>query len=209
MSVMLFLLCSNSLFAQKKEKELKPWKEQFHIAGNRSFTGTGDNWGFSTSVGYSKQMKKRWMLNIEMESQFFKDEEPLFYPNPFDSSRIVNGSMRDNTWGIQLNGIWSYSIINQIQNKLSLGLGGLFRVQSTSVSDSRSIYYPVATGLPIPVIVFEQWEEQTIYAPGAILKLVYDHRISKNIFVGFNSSFQADTDGNNIINSGLRIGYIL
>ena len=198
------LLVSNFLMAQKPTNYTN--SSLFFSAG-KSFTGSGDESGLYILSGFSKDYKK-WNIAVEVATTLYHGHDALYYSYPSRPTEIYDGSFRYSTYGVQLNLVGSYRIIKSSKNALNFGTGPMLRYQSSS-NDGYGISYPAATGYPIPVINFMHHEPQNTFAVGAITRLAYNYRISHKINAGALFSFQLDTNGDTVANTGLSIGYIL
>ena len=179
-----------------------------YLSIGKSFTGSGDQTGLLLLNGFSKDYNK-WNLSGELATTLYNDSRLLFFSTPTQPDRIYDGSIRNTTYGIQVNFIGSRRIIKGNKNHLNIGLGPVIRYQSTSIADSYTVLYPALTNLPIPVLYFDHTSKQNTYAAGGIIKLLYSYDISNKLNVGTHFSFQTDSNDDTISNLAFQIGYRL
>jgi len=192
------LLISKNVFSQNK---------QIQILAGRGTNFTGDMKGYGFSVGYNKYFKKKFKWFASIGSTIHDGTFPLFYEYP--TGNKVDGSIRYTTAGFQ--GIYSvgYNFIKSNSNEFIFKLGGLVRYQSTSYFDNAVIIYPTITNLPIPVIVIRNRTPQKTIAIGVIPELSYNYFLNDKINIGLAGSYQFDSNGDNIAQLSLGIGYNL
>lgn len=175
------------------------------ISSGTSFAGTGDLRGFYFTIGGEKKIK-RWNFNINATTTIHDGQDDLYY-QVNNSGPVNDGSIRFSTAGLQLAGIGGFSFTKSSKHNLQFGLGPVFRYQSSSYHDQYAIYYPAATQLPVPVVVFTNRFPLRTFAIGGIAKLGYDYTIKNKWVVGINTTFQTDSNGDNFFNKGLQFGY--
>lgn len=175
------------------------------VGFGNSFTGTGDMKGYFFSVNLCKEQKRfSYVLDI---TTTLNDNIRKLYFEGYTPTGLHDGSIKASAGGIQLTGIVNYHLINVNKHKLQLGLGGGFRYQSSSVPDGYSIFYPAATGLSFPVIVFDTREPIRTFTLLPILQVGYEFKLNNKWRLGLQSTFQTDTNGDTFLNYGLRTAY--
>jgi len=197
--------CFSGVRAQQHSDSLG---SSLFLSAGKSFSGTGDAGGVYILSGFSKNYK-RWHMAIEVATTMYNDYSILLFTNPQRPSEMIDGSIRNDTYGIQLNLIGSYRILKKAKHNFNVGVGPMLRYQSTSIPDGNTVLFPALTGLPVPVLYFDHREAQNTYAVGGILKLAYTYQVCKKITAGAAFSFQMDTNEDTISNLGFSVGYVL
>lgn len=200
-SILVFLVCSLLTYSQKTNQTTNK-HVQFNIG--KSFHGTGDMRGVAFNFMYTHYFTKKLSWNIDFGATIHDDSDPLYYTTP--SGFGADGTIRYTTAGIQSSFGLGYSFLKIKENELGIKLNGLFRYQTTSIPDVLTILYPAGTGLPIPVVYFEQYEPARTVSIGAIGSLYYNYTFSKNISIGLLGNFQLDTNGDVLSQLGITVG---
>ena len=203
-SFLLFSLFLASSYAFSQEKK-KSHPEDFILYFGKSKHYSGDIGGLMFSTEYSKYLKQRLSLSLGIGGTIHDGSSPLFFTDM--NGNLVDGSIRFTVAGVQAHGLIGYNFLNNKIHELKLNLGVLFRYQSSSLYDVLTIYYPPITGLPIPVVVFNNVEPQRTYAAGIIGRISYSYLLNNNIIIGALAGYQFDTNGDNISQLLLGIGY--
>lgn len=190
----ILLLCSYSTRGQ----------DVFNLEANMLLTmhGTGDMIGLSYNTSFVKPIKNNlsYVISVGGSTHQWKDEL-IFNIN----GRVNDGSILYVTSAFQLGYGFDYKFINSSKHKLGVRLTSFGRYQSTSLPDSRTILYPLITGVDFPVIYFSQTSPSQTFAVGLDTNLIYKIKVYKTISLNFVGSFQFDTNGDNIIGFGLGI----
>lgn len=194
---------SMDINAQTKAKQSLNY---LYLSSGSSLASTGDISGFFVSVGLQKS-KNNWTHSFELSTTIHDGFNGLYFQLP--NGQINDGSIRFSTGGIQLEGLSALNLFQGNKSNLSFGLGLVLRYQSTSRYDQYEVQYPALTGLSYPVIIFFNEEPMRTFAAAPIARFFYDYKISKKLLLGVSTSFQVDTNGDNFLNSGLKIGYQL
>jgi hypothetical protein len=97
--------------------------------------------------------------------------------------------------------------LNDHIHELKLKLGVVFRYQSSSLYDDLSVFYPPITGLPVPVIVFNNTEPQKTYTAGISGQISYTYPLTNKISIGILGGYQFDTNGDNISQLSILTGF--
>jgi hypothetical protein len=197
--ILIIACLSYSLAAQELPKRMA----NFNIG--TTMHGTGDIIGVSLNFGYAHYFTKRISGIAEFGFSIHDGSSPLFYE--FPEGNLVDGSILYTTAGIQTNLGVAYSFIRTRRHELQTKLSSLFRYQSTSIYDGLSIYYPAGTGLPFPVVTFENNYPPRTFAVGAALGLGYNYSFGEKYSLGLLGNFQIDTNGDTIMGFFLTTGY--
>ena len=199
---LLFFLLSFSLFTHA-QTAIPARKIELLIG--RSIHGTGDMRGLSYATEYLQRFKKRFSWSVGIGGTLHDGSSPLFYTDP-SSGRSNDGSVRYTTAGVQITGNFGYSFIRTIKHDLIFRLGPLLRYQTSSYPDAYTIYYPPATRLPQPVVVFENTTPQRTFAFGGLAQFQYTYALNGKLVLGLLGGLQTDTNGDTIAQTALTIG---
>ena len=191
------------LLAQSETKK-QPYT---FIAGfGKSKAGSGDVAGLYIKLGVQKKVK-RWNFSLSQVTTIHDGSHPIFYE--FPAGHMNDGSIRFTVTGLELVPMAGYSFIRSSRHDLQFSLGAVLRYQSDGDNASYSLYYPAATGLPFPVLVMHNWSKLRTFAVGPVGQLSYDFVLNRHWLLGGSGSFQFDSNGDNFLNYGLRVGYRL
>lgn len=197
--LLLLLIAPWVLFAQAKFPN-----EQLQVIAGPSNHETGDMRGVIFTTEYIHYFKKHLSWTVALGGTIHDGSIPLFFNNQNGNS--VDGSIRYTTAGMQTTSHFGYSFIRTSRHELEIKAGALLRYQSSSYYDQVSISYPLATGLPMPVISFENKTPQRTYAFGGSSQIVYNYTINQGISFGIQAGFQTDTNGDTITQAAVTIG---
>lgn len=195
-----FLLLSNLMWSQSD----KSTNNHLNLSFGRSKHFSGDITGIIFSTEFSKKIKQRVSYSIALTGTIHDGEDRLYF-SAF-SGQQINGSIRYVTAGVQVSSHLGYHFINTTKSDFQLRFGPLLRYQSSSLPDAVTILYEPITGLPIPVIYFEQYEPQRIFSTGGSLQLRYDYTFNKKIAIGILGGFQIDSNEDNIAQVAFSVG---
>ena len=198
--LLLLLLMQNISYSQLT----KIPKYQLKIKAGPSVHGSGDLSGIMYGAGYSHHFKKNMYLSIGFDGSIHHGQEPLFFSTPDGVAR--DGSIRSTTSGVQIITGLGFDIVRKLRHGVTLEPGALFRYQSSSHYDEVIVYYPAATGIPFPVLVFNHAEPQNSFSAGLNLQVAYNYYNLKNYSIGIFGAFQFDTNGDNIRRFGISLG---
>jgi hypothetical protein len=203
------LICLSSLFCFSvvKGQDNLSKESSLTFSIGKSVHGSGDIPGFIFSAGYAKQIKKSFLWNANISATLHDGKYPVYFTTP--AGNMVDGSYRYTTGGMQGSFLGSYNFLKNNIHKLEIRLGAVLRYQSSSYYDVVSVYYPAATGLPIPVLVIENTTPQRTVAIGAIGEVYYGYKITPKLILGVIGGFQVDTNGDTIRYTGLSISRVL
>ena len=179
-------------------------KKQIQLIAGRSVHGTGDMVGLTFHTEYAEYFKKRFCWTIGLGGTIHDGSFPVFFNDP--SGNQIDGSIRYTTAGVQTTSFLGYDLITTSEHEFQIRLGALLRYQSSSISDEMSVYYPLATGLPIPVNAFVNHTPQKTFALGGSTQILYNYTINQKVSIGFLTGFQIDTNGDTISQISLTIG---
>lgn len=177
---------------------------QIQVTAGRSTHGTRDMRGIIFITEYTNYFKKSLFWTIALGGTIHDGSRPLFFNDAYGNA--IDGSIRYTTAGVQATSHLGYSFIKTSRHELGIKVGALLRYQSSSYYDRVSISYPLATGLPIPVITFDNTTPQRTYAFGGSAQILYNYSINKAISLGIQAGFQTDTNGDTITQAAFTIG---
>lgn len=199
---LIFLFFFNKVNAQ----ESKPFWLGVNV--NRSFASSGDYYGIMTNVFIEKPTKKNGIVGLElgfnMHSEIAKE---LLVPNPRNPNEIIDMSYWTVMSGFQLGAYAGKQFKIGKKHFLRTDIGPIIRLQFNS-NDGYAVFYPPATNLPFPVIVFENTPynvNRKTFAVGAKGAFQYRYQLSEKWQLGLYSSLQLDSQGDNFINYGLTV----
>ena len=187
------------LFSQTKSPT-----DQIQVIAGRSTHGTGDMRGIIFITEYTKYFKKHLFWTMALGGTIHDGSTPLIFDDQYGNA--IDGSIRYTTAGVQTTSHLGYNFIRTSRHELGIKLGTLLRYQSSSYYDQVSVYYPLATRLPAPVISFENKTPQKTYAFGGSSQILYNYTVSKAISLGMQAGFQTDTNGDTITQAAFTIG---
>ncbi|MBC8111906.1 MAG: hypothetical protein H7Y04_12670 [Verrucomicrobia bacterium] len=181
----------------------RPKNQFLGISMSRSKHGTGDIAGISFNTEYSRNIRKRISMIVTFGGTLHDGSKSLIYSSP--SGETIDGSIRYTTGGIQTSFGIGYDFIQTLHHAFQVRLSPLLRYQSTSYYDVLTILFPPITGLPIPVVYFENLTPARTFAIGAMGHTSYNFTPkNRNIFRLF-GEFQLDSNGDVI--SGLGVSW--
>lgn len=176
------------------------------LSAGPSWSGSGDASGFYFKLGVQKKIK-RWNFSISQSTTVHDGTHPIFFE--LAPGMINDGSIKFTVTGIEITPAIGFSIIGSQVHDLQLGLGAVLRYQSNGDNDSYVLFYPAATGMPMPVLYFTNSTPIRTFAIGPIAQVSYAFTLRNRMSVGVQGSFQFDSNGDNLANYGLRVGYRL
>jgi hypothetical protein len=179
-------------------------KRDIKLIVGKCFNGTGDLRGLIFTTEYAKAFKKRlsWIVGIggTIHDGYF----PVFFTIP--NGDTVDGSVRYTIAGVQIIGQIGYSAIKTTAHEVQMRAGALIRYQSSSYYDIITVLYPGGTGLPFPVVIFDNKTPQRTYSIGGNFEIHYNYSLTKKIMIGILAGLQTDTNGDTITQLSLSIG---
>ncbi len=201
----IFMLCLISIASFTFCQKNSPPNQQISVAIGTSKHGSGDLPGIVFNTSYSKKFKKNLSWIVGIGGSIHDGQQPLYYT--FRGNE-VDGSIRFTTAGFQLNGYLGYDLLKAGKHQFQLRLGPLLRYQSSSNTDGFGIYYPAAgSGLPFPVVEFNNRTPQRTYTAGGSAQAGYNYTISKiNLSIGLDAGLQTDSNGDTITQLSLNMG---
>lgn len=194
-----FSFSLNALNAQMSSSQ-----KQVQIFGGKSFHGTGDMKGISFNTEYQQYFKKKISWSLGLGGTIHDGSFPVFFTDP--SGNNIDGSIRYVTAGVQVFSHLGYSILKTNEHQFQIRFGGLIRYQSSSYYDDVTVLYPIATGLPVPVNIFQNSTPQKTFAFGGSGQILYNYTLKGNIVVGILTGIQTDTNGDTITQLSIIIG---
>lgn len=186
------------------ENNSEAQKQQIQISFGQTYNGSGDTKGFTFATEYNKIFKKKFSWSVSFGGTIDGGTFPLFFEYPI--GQINDGSVNYTIAGFQVTSHLAYYFLNSPQHQIYFRLGALLRYQSSSYWDTFNVLYPPLTGLPYPVIVFENTTPPKTLAIGGTTQIGYAYTINKKISIGLLAGFQFDTQGDNISQLSLTLG---
>lgn len=171
-------------------------KHQLQFALGTSFNGSGDTQGFGFLTEYSKKFKKKRSWSVSLGGTIHDGSFDILYEYPQGQQR--DGSVRYTIAGFQGTSHLGFSLFSSNTHDLVFRLGSVIRYQSSSYWDVVNVLYEPITGLPYPVVFFENTSPQTTLALGGSSQLSYSYTLKNRISLGILASFQFDTQGDNV-----------
>ena len=180
-------------------------KHLINVSGGYSKTGTGDLNGYILSAAYQQYLTKRISWSAGFGGTLHDGAEPVFYIHPY-TGKLVDGSVRYTTGGLQGFGHAGYSLVRSGRHEIQLRAGVVVRLQSTSLFDVLSITPAQVSGLPMPVVDFINNSRQQTISGGYSAQVVYNFTVQQKTTFGFLAGFQNDTGGDVITQLAFSAG---
>lgn len=194
------MFCLLDCFAQSDKPK---YKRSLDLSLGRYKHGSGDLKGAGFILQYNKEFKKRLFWSIGLGATLHDGSVPISYSN---NGEVIDGSIRYTTGGLQSDFSIGYSLISATHSRLQLKLGSILRYQSSSYYDEYSIYFPIVTGLPFPVVEFKNTSPQRTFSIGGITDLSYKYVLQNNMLLGTGVGLQIDSNGDVLTNISLIVG---
>lgn len=160
--------------------------------------------GLYFNVLYEEYFKKRFSWSCGIGSTIHDGSFPVYFNDP--NNQPIDGSVRYTTAGVQAIGNMGYSFLKSEENTLQIRTGTLIRYQSSSYYDDVTVLYPAGSGLPIPVVIFQNKTPQRTLVLGGSIQLLYNYTLKHNISLGLLAGIQTDTRGDTISQLCAAIG---
>jgi hypothetical protein len=195
-----FLVNAQNLY--KEENNLP--KELLQVNIGKSIHYSGDMDGYIFHSSYSKYTSKRssWAVGIGGSTH----HRTLLNFIELPSGKIIDGSLRMTTSGIQAYGHYGYSFIRTIRHELKIEGGFMFRYQSRSNMDEVYLWYPLITNWDVPVWEVYNNTPQNTFLPGLNFQLGYNYTLSEKLLLGLLTGYQFDGSENKIAHLSLSVG---
>lgn len=194
-------------YSEAQEKANVPEK-QLSLSIGKSKHGSGDLDGVMLSMGFSKKLSKQFSWHVNLSSTLHEGKFPVIYSIP-GTTNTIDGSYRYTTGGFQGSFLIGHNFLKPVKHRLDIRLGGLLRYQSSSYYDVITVYYPLSTGLPVPVIALENTTPQRTFAIGAIGEANYGYQLSPKLMLGASAGLQADSNGDTLSQLSLSVCRLL
>jgi hypothetical protein len=172
---------------------------------NYSTHGTGDLRGVSVNVEYKSQFKRRIAYSIGLTTTIHDGQDEIFNITP--NGTVLDGSIRYNASGIQLNPTLWYDIIKLKTTNFGIAVGILGRYQSSNFPDQMVTYFPIVTSVPFPLTAFNHTTPQRTFTVGGLANLYLSQKIQDKVEVGARAGVQTDSRGDLISQLGIFINY--
>ena len=195
-----FLLFSFSLSAQDGLP-----KHFVNVSGGFSKHGTGDLYGYILSAEYQRYITNKISWSAGIGGTIHDGAQPIFYLHPY-TGKLVDGSVRYTTGGLQGFGHAGYSFVRSKRHEFQVRAGVVARLQSTSLYDVLSITSTQISGLPMPVVDFINTSNQQTISAGYGAQVLYNFTIQQKTTIGLRAGFQNDTEGDQIAQLSFSVG---
>lgn len=198
------LLCLCTEAQQLLRNDLRKHTVLFY--GGLSIHGSGDLPGFSYGFTYEHMFGSNWIWSLSFDSNLNDGEQlPFIYED--QRGNIINSTLHDVNAGFQLTYGIGYRLIHKPKHRFALHPGIFVRYQASSLNDVMEIIYPELTGFPIPIRIIENYNDNSTWAIGGMMRFQYDYLIKTKYLLGLQLAWQTDTNGDAISNLSLRFGY--
>ena len=174
--------------------------------GGIGIHGSGDIPGFSYGFVFEQTFSPNWLWSLSFDGNL-NDSEQLPFVYEDQRGNIVNSTLHDVTSGVQVTSGIGYRFINEPKHRFALHPGVFVRYQATSLNDELEILYPGLTGYPIPIRIIENYNDNSTWAVGGLMRFQYDYLIKTKYLLGIQIAWQIDTNGDAISHLALRFGY--
>jgi hypothetical protein len=175
------------------------------IRAARSFATSGDIYGGFGTVFLEKETNKKGTVALIIGGNMHASGNRLIYPNPRNPSEMIDASWRYLSSGVQAGILGGRKMFISKNHLFHFSIGPLLRYQNNS-NDGYSLYFPLATGLPIPVYSVENFYSRKSFSFVGLGQIEYRFLINSNLMVGIHSSAQFDTEGDFFYNYGITVG---
>ncbi len=194
--LILYIVCCSGAFAQTKT---------ISVSGGLCFNSTGDTKGLIYSTEYSQYIKKsKFFWSASFGGTIHDGSFPILYEYP--AGRFNDGSVNYTIAGLQASFHIGKNFLSGKNNEFYFKIGPVIRYQSSSYYDAISVLYEPITGLPFPVVVFENTTPRRTIAIGGSPMIGYSFPVGKGFIAGITGGFQFDTQGDNLTSLSLKIG---
>jgi hypothetical protein len=199
-----FLAAFLLMILHASSQEKTPASHFLGVGLAKSKHGLGDVSGlaFNTELSWRQHKSIYWTATVG--GSIHDGEKALLYTAP--AGNTVDGSIRHTTAGVQASWGPGYQFFKHTRHEAGLNLGVLLRYQSTSYFDVVTILYPPITGLPIPVVYFENLTPARSFALGGKGGISYSFITRRNLVFRLSGEFQIDTNGDVLSQTGLTFG---
>jgi hypothetical protein len=197
-------LFSFVLFSLLSNAQLSLPQRHLQLYAGPSFNGTGDIIGFAYDAEFGKYRNKKSSWYVGIGGSIHDKQWPIFYSD--QQGNKVDASIRATIAGVQIAGLYGYSIVRNEEHELLIKIGPILRYQSTSYWDGLGLYPSAGTGYPIPLVSFYNTSPQRTLAIGGNLGFLYNYTIAKKISIGVLAELQLDTNGDTISQFLLSVG---
>jgi hypothetical protein len=183
----------------------KAQKNNISVSAGISLNGTGDTKGLIYSTEYSKYIKKsKFLWSTSFGGTIHDGSFPILYEYPTGVQN--DGSVNYTIAGFQTAFYIGKNFLRNDSKEFIVKIGAVARYQSSSYWDVLNVLYPPLTGLPYPVVVFENSTPQKTVAIGVSSQIGYSVVISNNFTLGIIGGFQFDTQGDNLSYLTVKFG---
>ncbi len=189
-------------------------KDALQFTFGRSTHGTGDLKGYALDLSLDHSISRRfdWTNGLTTTVHYGTDKGGTFTIYPPNEPPIVTSPnpknyLRYNTTGVQMTSVLNFNVLAFPRHKLRIGVGPIFRFESSSYP--RNWSYEVNSSDGIPRYAFNYEVPVNQFNVGYTFGLSYFVAITKKYQLGIKAFFQDDTDGAVIGQFGFSIGRFL
>ena len=196
-----FFFLSHFLYAQTDQRNYKYYAG---LTGGLSNHGTGDMLGVSENITVGKYFRKKLSWSVGLGASIHDGVYSI--TSTHTDGSVLNHSYRYVAGGFQASGGLGYSFIRGKKSEFGIRASGILRYQSSSYYDRLIVTFDQNSELPYPATYIFNSTPQRTYSIGIAPDLLYNHAITKSLFIGLSAGFQADTNSDIITHLSLSIG---
>lgn len=196
-----FFFFSHFLYAQTDQRNYKYYAG---LTGGLSNHGTGDMLGVSENISVGKYFREKLSWSAGLGASLHDGVYPI--SSTQTDGTVLDHSYRYVTGGFQASGGVGYSLIRGKRSEFGVRASGILRYQSSSYYDRLMVIFAQNSTVPYPATYIFNSTPQRTYSIGIAPELFYNHAITKTLFVGLSTGFQADTNSDIITHFSISIG---
>lgn len=175
---------------------------------NYSFHGSGDLNGVLINFDLEKKSSKHFYVDYNLGFSFHTG---LAFPGFITNAPSTPPDLRTDvprwvTAGIQLSSFFTYRFSSKKQSGLKLGVAPVFRFQLNSSPNGYQYYGSQNAWFRQPFYVFKETDNNH-FNIGYCFRIIHDWKLKEGRLLGFNCSFQNDSNGDAISSIGIRYGF--
>ena len=175
----------------------------YNFVFGRNFLGTGDTKGLTSGFEIQKNNYER-KIKFGVLFLYTLNDGSASYPYEYPAGNNQNLEIRYTIAGIQISP--TIGILPFKNKNILFQINPLLRYQSSSYWDDLTILYPTITGLNYPVAYINNQKKLRTISFGVMPKISLYKNITEKLSLGVFSSFQFDSEADNIFNFGISIG---
>ena len=185
--------------------EVKAQQKSISVSAGICLNGTGDSKGLIYSTEFTKYIKKsNYFWSTSFGGTIHGGSFPILYEYPTGVQN--DGSVNYTIAGFQTSFFIGKNFLRKSSNELIFKIGSVIRYQSSSYWDVLNVLYQPITGLPFPVVVFENSTPRKTVAIGGSSQIGYTFIVANNFTLGVIGGFQFDTQGDNLSYLTVKFG---